>query len=70
MSLLKKLTNFKPEMKRFSMLIDCLKFYIDANSVAAKKKVAVLLTVIEANSYALVSVFYNILKPSDHEEPC
>ena len=52
------------------MLIDCLKFYIDANSVAAKKKVAVLLTVIEANSYALVSVFYNILKPSDHEEPC
>ena len=51
------------------MLIDCLKFYIDANSVAAKTKVAVLLTVIEANSYALVSVFYNVLKPSDHEAP-
>ena len=50
MSSIVKIQEFKLESERFSMYVERLKLYFEANGVAANKQVAVFLTVTEAKS--------------------
>ena len=67
MSIIGKIQEFKPESERFSMYVERLKLYFEANGVAATTQVAVIITIIEAKRYALLSDFYapNKLKDQD-----
>ena len=67
MSIIGKIQEFKLESERFSMYVERLKLYFEANGVAANKQVATFLTVIGAKSYALLSDFYAPSKPKDQE---
>ena len=65
MSVIGKCQEFKPETERFSIYVERLKLYFDANRVSEDKKVAVFLTVIGPKTYALLSDLYTPTKPRD-----
>ncbi len=64
-SLVGKIDSFKPENERFSIYVERLNLYFEANSVPDDKQIAVFLTVIGTKNYALLSDRYAPVSPKD-----
>ena len=52
------LSEFHPEREKVSDYLDCVLLYFDANGVAEGKQVAVLLTAVSGETYALLTSLF------------
>ena len=54
MATIGKLSKFQPEKERISAYLERVQMFFEANDIAAEKQVAVLLTAIGVETYALL----------------
>jgi len=65
MATIGKLSEFQPEKERISAYLERVQMFFEANYIAAEKQVAVLLTVIGGETYALLQSLLAPVKPKD-----
>ena len=59
------MAEFQPQKEKVSDYLECLSLYFVANEVAKGKEVAVLLTAIGGETYALLTSLLSLAKPRD-----